>query len=89
MRTASSFFSGLNTLTIFGITSPARLTTTESPTLNPKRSISSMLCKVVLLTVTPPTNTGFNRATGVITPVLPTWNSTSNTVVDFSSAGNL
>ena len=40
-----------------------------------------MLCNVTLLTVTPPTNTGSSRATGVSAPVRPTWNSTSRTVV--------
>ena len=34
--------------------------------------ISSILCKVALETVTPPTKTGFKRATGVKAPVLPT-----------------
>ena len=48
-----------------------------------------MLCKVALLTVTPPTNTGASRATGVIAPVRPTWNSTPSSVVISSCAGNL
>ncbi|CSI91377.1 Uncharacterised protein [Vibrio cholerae] len=54
------------------MTSPARRITTVSPTITPKRSISSALCNVALLTVTPPTNTGSNLATGVIAPVRPT-----------------
>jgi NAD-dependent DNA ligase len=35
------------------------------------------ICKVALLTSTPATWTGSRRATGVIAPVRPTWNSTS------------
>jgi hypothetical protein len=31
------------------------------------------LCSVALVTVTPPTNTGLRRATGVSLPVRPTW----------------
>ncbi len=60
------------TETICGITSPARRMITVSPIFKPKRSISSWLCKVALETVTPPTNIGFRRATGVIAPVRPT-----------------
>ena len=52
------------------------------------RAISSMLCNVARLTVTPPTNTGASHATGVSAPVRPTWNSTSSSVVSTSSAGN-
>src|SRR5204863_8397193 len=36
------------------------------------RRTSSSLCSVALVTVTPPTNTGFNFATGVMAPVRPT-----------------
>ena len=60
------------TLTTLGMTSPARRTITVSPIWRSKRCISSILCKVALLTVTPPTNTGSNRATGVTAPVRPT-----------------
>ena len=42
------------------------------PTLTSFRCSSSMLCNVALLTVTPPTNTGSRRATGVTAPVRPT-----------------
>jgi hypothetical protein len=38
--------------------------------------IKSKLCKVALLTITHPTSTGCNNATGVIIPVLHTDNST-------------
>jgi hypothetical protein len=50
---------------------------------------SSSLCSVALVTVTPPTKTGFSRATGVIAPVRPTWTSMPSTSVSASSAGNL
>ena len=59
-------------LTTSGITSPARRMTTVSPTRTSLRVSSSMLCNVALLTVTPPTNTGSSRATGVNAPVRPT-----------------
>ena len=58
--------------TTFGITSPARRTITVSPSCRSRREISSILCKVALLTVTPPTKTGSKRATGVTAPVRPT-----------------
>ncbi len=75
--------------TTSGMTSPARRMTTVSPTRTSLRVSSSMLCRVALLTVTPPTNTGSNRATGVSAPVRPTWNSMSRTLVSSSCAGNL
>ena len=74
---------------ICGITSPARRIITVSPIAMLRRSISSPLCKVALLTVTPATNTGCNLATGVMAPVRPTWNSTSFNTVSSSCAGNL
>ncbi len=58
--------------TICGITSPARRTITVSPMRKSRRSISSILCKVALETITPATSTGSKRATGVIAPVRPT-----------------
>ena len=57
--------------TTSGMTSPARRTITVSPTRTSLRSISSWLCSVALVTVTPPTNTGASRATGVSAPVRP------------------
>ena len=54
------------------MTSPARLIKTESPIRISFLLISSILCKVALDTVTPETITGFNFATGVNAPVLPT-----------------
>ena len=53
----------------------------------PCARISSSLCSVALVTVTPPTNTGASRATGVSAPVRPTWTSIASTVVVASSAG--
>ena len=57
---------------ISGITSPALLTETMSPVLTSLRFTSSRLCRVALVTVTPPTSTGASSATGVSFPVLPT-----------------
>ncbi|OPZ69004.1 MAG: hypothetical protein BWY83_02128 [bacterium ADurb.Bin478] len=59
-------------LTTSGITSPARCTSTQSPSRMSLRSISSWLCRVARLTSTPPIFTGFITATGVSTPVRPT-----------------
>ena len=78
-----------STLTISGITSPALRTLTVSPIWTSLRIISSSLWRVAFVTVTPPTKTGFNRATGVIAPVRPTWTLISKTSVNASSAGNL
>ena len=64
-------FSGTTRATS-GITSPALRTITISPMRTSLRLISSILCKVALVTVTPPTNTGSSLATGVNAPVLPT-----------------
>ena len=60
------------TARICGMTSPARCTTTVSPTRTSLRAISSSLCRVALETTTPPTVTGFSLATGVSAPVRPT-----------------
>ena len=56
-----------------GMTSPARLTITVSPTRRSRSRTKSSLCSVALVTVTPPTRTGASRATGVIAPERPTW----------------
>ncbi len=77
------------TRTTSGITSPARRTMTVSPMRTSLRRTSSSLCSVALVTVTPPTKTGFSRATGVIAPVRPTCTSMPITSVAISSAGNL
>ena len=68
--------------TICGMTSPARSIITVSPKSKSFSMIYSWLWMEILETVTPPIATGFNLATGVTAPVLPTWNSTcSKTVV--------
>ena len=77
------------TETTSGMTSPARRTTTVSPTRTSLRRTSSSLWSVALVTVTPPTSTGDSRATGVIAPVRPTWTSIPKTVVISSWAGYL
>ena len=58
--------------TTCGITSPARCTTTSSPSRMSLRRMSSSLCRVARSTVTPPTLTGSRTANGVSTPVRPT-----------------
>ena len=76
------------TATICGITSPARCTSTLSPTRTSLRSISSWLCSDALETVTPPTRTGRRRATGVSAPVRPTCTSIASTTVVSCCGGN-
>ena len=87
-RASSGRFSSTGASTS-GITSPARRTMTVSPMRTSLRRISSSLCSVALVTVTPPTNTGLSRATGVMAPVRPTCTSMSSSVVVASSAANL
>ena len=48
-----------------------------------------MLCSVARAMVEPATVTGSNSATGVSTPVRPTWMRISRSTVVFSSGGNL
>ena len=86
---ASRSASGVRLSTSCGITSPARWTTTRSPGRTPSLAISSRLCSVTLVTVTPPTRTGASRPTGVSLPVRPTWMSMLSSVVSACSAGNL
>ena len=59
--------------TTCGITSPARMMTTSSPSRMSLRARSSSLWRVALLTVTPPTSTGFSIAYGTRLPVRPTF----------------
>ena len=59
--------------TTCGITSPARITTTSSPSRTSLRSRSSSLCRVAVLTVTPLTWTGSSIAKGSRCPVRPTF----------------
>ena len=79
----------LFTPTTSGMTSPARRTMTVSPIQTSLRLSSSSLCRVALVTVAPPTNTGLRRATGVRAPVRPTCTSIPRTSVVCSSAGYL
>ena len=55
----------------------------------PKPRMKSSLCRVAFSTTTPPTVTGFSRATGVSAPVRPTWMSMASSTVVAFSAGNL
>ena len=86
---ASAGRRSLITETTSGITSPALRTETVSPIRTSLRLTSSSLCKVALVTVTPPTSTGASLATGVIAPVRPTCTSIPKTVVRASCAGYL
>ena len=63
---------GFLTLTISGMTSPARWIKTFAPTYTPFSLTWASLCIVTLRIVTPPTTTGLTCATGVRTPVRPT-----------------
>jgi hypothetical protein len=77
------------TSTTLGITSPLRSISTVSPMARSSRAISSSLCNVALDTVTPLTTTGRSRATGVSTPVRPTWTEIASSLVSARSAANL
>ena len=77
------------TRTTSGMTSPARRTTTVSPGRRSLALISSSLCSVARETVTPARLTGSRMATGVSTPVRPTWTSMRDSTVSASWAGNL
>ncbi len=84
---AGRFF--FTTSTTWGITSPARCTTTVSPTRTSLRSTSSWLWSEAFETVTPPTCTGRSFATGVSAPVRPTWTSMASITVVACCGGNL
>ena len=89
-KTPSDPFLRLSTgATTSGMTSPARWTITVSPTRRSLRRISSSLCRVALLTLAPPTTTGSSTATGVRTPVRPTWIIISRSWVVAWVGGNL
>ena len=77
-----------STFVTWGMTSPARLIITTSPSLTSNRSTSSKLCKLAFEIVTPPTFIGSNSATGVTLPNLPTWYEIELTLVFPVSAGN-
>ena len=75
--------------TISGMTSPARRTITVSPLRTSLRRVSSSLCSVAFVIVTPPTNTGSRTANGVTFPVRPVWISIDRNSAVRSSGGNL
>ena len=75
--------------TIFGIISPPFSTHTISPSRISNWRIKSSLCKVARCTVVPDNCTGSKFATGVTTPVLPTWYVIAFSRVNCFSAGNL
>ena len=78
----------MTTPRICGITSPARWRMTVSPMRTSFRAISSSLCRLAWVTMTPPTPTGCITARGVSAPVRPTWISISSSTVVACSAGN-
>ena len=65
------------------------LTNTSAPNLTPFLAISSILFNVALLTVTPANSTGSKIAVGDTLPLLPTFHSTSKSLVVASCASNL
>src|SRR5437867_7666711 len=75
--------------TTSGMTSPARRTITVSRGRTSLRLTSSSLCRVAVVTVTPPTNTGSSWAKGVTTPVRPVCTKMFSSRVVRSSGGNL
>ena len=77
------------TAMISGITSPARRSSTVSPSASPFSLMKPRLCRVARRTVTPPSATGSSSATGVSAPVRLTWNSTPRNWVRAVGAGNL
>ena len=62
---------------------------TVSPMSTPRRTTSLALCRVALVTVTPPTKTGSSTANGVTRPVRPTLTWMSSSLVVAVSAGYL
>ena len=75
--------------TTCGITSPARMITTSSPSRMSLRARSSSLWRVALLTVTPPTSTGFSMAYGTMLPVRPTFTPICSSLVTAVVGENL
>ena len=74
--------------TTCGITSPARTTITSSPALMSLRTMSSSLCSVASLIVTPPTATGASTAYGRRSPNFPTFHMTFSSRVTAVVGGN-
>ena len=75
--------------TCTGHSSPAFSTQTKSPTRMSFRAISSRLWRVARATVEPARRTGSSSATGVRTPVRPTWTEMARSFVSTRSAANL
>ena len=75
--------------TTWGMTSPARWTMTVSPTRTSLRRMSSSLCRVASLTVTPAICTGSSTAKGLRVPVRPTLTSMRRSLVVACMGGNL
>ena len=63
----------MSTPTTFGIISPPFSIKRWSPIWISILAIKSAFTSVARFTVVPPSHTGFRLATGVITPVRPTW----------------
>ena len=74
--------------TTWGITSPARITSTWSPMRMSFWAIRSSLCRVAALTVTPEISTGASTAQGFSAPVRPTLIRMSSTRVTATSGAN-
>src|SRR5689334_10253719 len=85
---ALPLFGGSFGETTCGITSPARITTTSSPSRTSLRARSSSLWRVAVETVTPPTWTGSSIANGTRCPVRPTFQTTFFIVVVAVVGGN-
>ncbi len=79
----------LMTLTTEGMISPAFSMMTVSPRRMSLRWISSSLWSVARATVDPEMNTGSSSATGVRTPVRPTWMVMRRSFVSICSGQNL
>ena len=78
-----------NTRTTSGMISPALRTTTVSPACRSSSASRSALCSVARLTLVPARATASNSATGVTTPVRPTWQVSRSRRLGASSAGYL
>src|SRR5918995_1109291 len=74
--------------TTCGITSPARMTITSSPSRTSFRRRSSSLWSVASFTVTPDTCTGSSWAKGIMWPVRPTFQAMRSSLVVAVEAGD-
>ena len=84
---AAAGLSSISTRTTSGMISPALRTTIVSPACRSSSARRLALCKVARLTMVPARATGSNSATGVITPVRPTWQLSRSKRLGASSAG--